>query len=115
MSYILQPWQLLTVILVGWVQREQQKITEFNQAELEAVLKVRGKKRLAPTDEQRRVLAVKGKSLGRKALMELTTISASLRVVRGPAKGRSSFAAMKAQNWRSCNEPPSVGENAPNG
>ena len=33
-----------------------------------------GKKRLLLSDDQRRLLAVKGKSLGRKALMELTTI-----------------------------------------
>ena len=72
MSFILQPWQLFGVILVGWVQREQQKIILFYQAELEAVMKAQGKKRLLLTDDQRRLLAVKGKSLGRKALMELT-------------------------------------------
>jgi hypothetical protein len=33
-----------------------------------------GKKRILLTDDQRRLLAVKGKALGRKALMELTTI-----------------------------------------
>jgi putative transposase len=74
MSFVLQPWQFFFVILVGWVQREQQKIILFNQAELEAMMKAQGKKRLLLTDDQRRLLAVKGKSLGRKALMELTTI-----------------------------------------
>ena len=38
------------------------------------MMKAPGKKRLLLTDDQRRLLAVKGKSLGRKALMELTTI-----------------------------------------
>ena len=33
-----------------------------------------GKKRILLTGDQRRLLAVKGKALGRKALMELTTI-----------------------------------------
>ena len=37
-------------------------------------MKAQGKKRLLLNDDQRRLLAVKGKSLGRKALMELTTI-----------------------------------------
>jgi hypothetical protein len=37
-------------------------------------MKSQGKKRLLLSDDQRRLLAVKGKSLGRKALMELTTI-----------------------------------------
>jgi putative transposase len=74
MSFIIQPWQLFVLILVGWVHREQQAIIEFYQMELEAMLKVQGKKRILLTDDQRRLLAVKDKSLGRKALMELTTI-----------------------------------------
>jgi hypothetical protein len=74
MSFILQPWQFFVVIFVGWVQREQQKIIDFYQTQLDAAMKAQGKKRLLLTDDQRRLLAVKGKSLGRKALMELTTI-----------------------------------------
>ena len=38
------------------------------------LLRMMGKKRVILTDDQRRLLAVKGKALGRKALMELTTI-----------------------------------------
>jgi hypothetical protein len=41
-----------------------------------------GKKQLFLTDEHRRLLAVKGKSLGRKALMELTTIVTPNTVLR---------------------------------
>ena len=74
MRFVLQPWQFFFVILVGWVHREQQEIIQFYQAQLDAVMKAQGKKRLPLTDDQRRILAVKGKSLGRKALMELTTI-----------------------------------------
>jgi len=74
MSYILQPWQLLLMIFASWVHRDQQKIIEFYQAQLDALMKAQGKKRLLLTDDQRRILAVKGKSLGRKALRELTTI-----------------------------------------
>ena len=74
MSFILQPWQLLFMVFASWVHREQQQIIEFYQTELEAVMKAQGKKRLPLTDAQRRLLAVKGRSLGRKALMELTTI-----------------------------------------
>ena len=74
MSVILQPWQLLFMILASWVHREQQAIIAFYQVELDALMKAQGKKRLLLTDAQRRLLAVKGKSLGRKALMELTSI-----------------------------------------
>ncbi len=62
------------MIVASWVNREQQKVIEFYQAQLDAMMKAQGKKRLLLTDDQRRLLAVKGKSLGRKALMELTTI-----------------------------------------
>ena len=74
MSFILQPWQFFCVTLVGWMHREQQKIIDFYRLQVEALMKAQGKKRLLLTDDQRRLLAVKGKSLGRKALMELTTI-----------------------------------------
>ena len=68
MSFILQPWQLLLMIFASWVQREQQKVIEFYQAQLDAMMKAQGKKRLLLSDDQRRLLAVKGKSLGRRAL-----------------------------------------------
>jgi hypothetical protein len=64
MSYILQPWQLLFVVFASWVHRKQQKVIEFYQAQLDAMMKSQGKKRLLLTDDQRRLLAVKGKSLG---------------------------------------------------
>ena len=73
-NFILQPWQFCFMILAGCVHSEQQKIIEFYRAELEAVMKAQGKKRFLLTDDQRRLLAVKGKSLGRKTLLELTTI-----------------------------------------
>ena len=65
MNFVLQPWQFFVAILVGWVHREQQKIIEFYQTQLDAVMKAQGKKRVPLTDDQRRLLAVKGKSLGR--------------------------------------------------
>ena len=67
MSFILKPWQVLFMVLASWVHREQQKTIEFYQAQLEAMMKAPGKKRVLLTDDQRRLLAVKGKALGRKA------------------------------------------------
>jgi len=74
MKFILQPWQLFCLILAGWINQRQQQIIEFQNAQIEALLKKLGKKRVLLSDDQRRILAVKGKTLGRKALMELTTI-----------------------------------------
>ncbi|MCH9727094.1 MAG: integrase core domain-containing protein [Planctomycetes bacterium] len=74
MKFILQPWQFLFVLLCGWVHQRQSEIIEFQNAQITALLEKLGKKRILLTDNQRRVLAVKSKSIGRKTLMELTTI-----------------------------------------
>lgn len=74
MSFVLQPWQLLVVILVGWAQRQQQAVIEFQSEQIKTLLNAQGKKRIRLTDDQRRRLAMKGKALGRKALSEITTI-----------------------------------------
>ena len=74
MNFVLQPWQLLVFILAGWLQRRQQQIIEFQNEQIKTCLRAHGKKRIRLTDDQRRILAVKGKALGRKALSEITTI-----------------------------------------
>jgi len=63
MKFILQPWQLLCLILAGWINHRQQQVIEFQNAQIEALLKKLGKKRVLLSDEQRRILAVKGKAL----------------------------------------------------
>ena len=74
MNFILQPWQLLLVVFCGWVNQRQTEIVEFQNAQITALLQKLGKKRILLSDDQRRLLAVKGKSIGRKTLLELTTI-----------------------------------------
>ena len=71
MRFVLQPWQLFFLILSGWVNRQQQKMIEFQNAQIRILMEKMGRKRILLTDEQRRVLAVKDKAL---ALFELTTI-----------------------------------------
>lgn len=74
MSFLLQPWHILLAALCGLVNQRQQQIIEFQNAQIEALLKQLEKQRLLLDDNQRRLLAVKAYSLGRKALRELTTI-----------------------------------------
>ena len=74
MNFILEPWQLLFAILSGWVNQRQQEIIAFQNAQITTLLHKLGKKRILLTDDQRRRLAVKGKTIGRKALLQLTTI-----------------------------------------
>ncbi len=74
MSFILHPWQLLLLILAGWVNRQQQEIIEYLRIENQILRESHGKKRIKLNDNQRRRLAIKGKILGRKILGEITTI-----------------------------------------
>jgi transposase InsO family protein len=74
MAFILQPWQILVTILAALINHHQQQVIDFQRAQIEALLKAQGKKRLLLNDDQRRVLATKAKALGRKTLNELTTI-----------------------------------------
>jgi hypothetical protein len=55
MSFILQPWHLAFAALSGWVNQRQQQIIEFQNAQIEALLKKLGNKRILLTDEQRRI------------------------------------------------------------
>jgi transposase InsO family protein len=71
MSFVLHPWQLLLMILAGWVNQQQQQIIDFQRTEIDVLKEKLGKKRILLTDDQRRRLAVKGKVLGRKILQEI--------------------------------------------
>ena len=73
MSFILQPWQLLFVILAGWVNEQQQQVIEYLRTENQVLKEKLGKKRILLSDDQRRRLAVKGKVLGRKRLEQIGT------------------------------------------
>ena len=46
MSFLLQPWHIMLAALCGLVNQRQQQIIEFQNAQIEALLKKLGKKRL---------------------------------------------------------------------
>ena len=74
MNFVLQPWQLLLLILAGWINRKQQNVIDYLKTENEVLREKLGKKRILLNDDQRRRLAIKGKVLGRKVLMEVAAI-----------------------------------------
>jgi hypothetical protein len=74
MESVLHPWQMLLLILAGWINQQQQNTIEYLIAENRILRKKIGKKRILLTDDQRRRLAIKGKVLGRKALAEICSI-----------------------------------------
>ncbi len=74
MNFILQPWQLLLLILAGWINRQQQQVIDYLRTENQILKEKLGKRRILLTDDQRRRLAVKAKVLGRKLLTEVGTL-----------------------------------------
>jgi hypothetical protein len=48
MPFLLQPWHIMLAALCGLVNQRQQQIIEFQNAQIEALLKQLGKKRLSP-------------------------------------------------------------------
>ncbi len=82
MKFVLQPWQLLLLLLAGCINREQQQVIEYLRTE-NAILKEKlGAKRILLNNDQRRRLGVKGKILGRKLLEEFGTLFAPDTILR---------------------------------
>jgi len=74
MSKALQPWQLLSVIVAGMLNEQQQQVIEYLREENRVLREQLGGRRVRLSDAQRRRLAAKGKLLGRKLLGEICTI-----------------------------------------
>ncbi len=69
-----QSWQLLLVAVAGWMNRHQQDVIAYIQVENSILKHKLHGKRIRYTDDERRRLAVKGKVLGRKALLKVASI-----------------------------------------
>ena len=69
-----QPLQLLLVIFAGWVNRHQLDVIEYLQEENRVLKEHLGGRRIRLTDTERRRLARRAHTLGRKVLNELRTL-----------------------------------------
>ena len=74
MNFVLQPWQMLLLIVAGWMNRQQQTAIEYLRTENSVLREKLGRKRILLNDNQRRRLAVKGRVLGRERLKEIGTL-----------------------------------------
>ena len=80
MSFLLQPWHILLATICGLVNQRQQQIIELHQnAQIKALLKTLGRKRLLLDDDRHRLLAVTARAIDRKPLLERTTWSGTNR------------------------------------
>jgi len=53
MKFILQPWQLMLIILASWVNRQQQEVIDYLRTENGVLREKLGTKRILLTDQQR--------------------------------------------------------------
>jgi putative transposase len=74
MSFVFRPWHLLALTAVGAAEQDYQRAVAYLMAENRVLKAKLGKKRILLTDDERRLLAVKGKELGRRALEQVATI-----------------------------------------
>jgi len=82
MSFLLQPFHLMLLVLSEFVRKEQEKRIEFLLLETQILRETIGGNRVLLTDDQRRRLAVKGKVLGRCQLEQLSVVAQADTVLR---------------------------------
>lgn len=82
MSFVLQPWQFLLIVLTGWINRDQQAAIEYLRAENRVLKELLRKNRVLLNDDQRRRLAVPGKVLGLQRLKNLAGIVTPEKILR---------------------------------
>src|SRR5438552_271847 len=68
------PLQFIVVALAGWINQQQRDVIEYLQEENRVLREQIGARRLRFTDDQRRRLATKARTLGRRLLREFATI-----------------------------------------
>jgi putative transposase len=74
MAIVLHPWQILVATMAGWITHQQDAVIEYLQEENRVLKQQLGRRRLRLTDHQRRRLAVRGKAIGRRALVEVASL-----------------------------------------
>lgn len=68
------PLRFVLVALAGWMNQQQRDVIDYLQEENRVLREQLGPRRLRFTDAQRRRLAAKAKTLGRRVLRDITTI-----------------------------------------
>ena len=68
------PLRFVLIALAGWMNQQQRDVIDYLQEENRVLREQLGPRRLRFTDAQRRRLAAKAKTLGRRVLRDIATI-----------------------------------------
>ena len=82
MSFLFQPLHVFAAILIEYVRQQQEMVIEYLQVENQVLRELNAGNRILLTDRQRRLLAVKGKALGRKQLEKIATVAQADTILR---------------------------------
>jgi putative transposase len=74
MPALSHPLQFVLVALAGWINQQQREVIDYLQEENRVLREQIGARRLRFTDDQRRRLAAKARTLGRRVLHEIGTL-----------------------------------------
>jgi len=74
MRSVLDPFQFVVIAIAGWMNQHQQQVVDYLLEENRVLREQIGGRRMRFNDDQRRRLAVKAKTLGRKLLARIATI-----------------------------------------
>lgn len=74
MTRSFDPFRLLLIAVAGWINQQQQDVIEYLKEENRVLREQLGGKRLRLSDDQRRRLAARAMTIGRKLLREGATI-----------------------------------------
>ncbi len=92
MLEVLRPLDLLLICLAGWINERDHRVNTYLRAENRVLKEQLGTRRLRLTDDQRRRLAVLGKSLGRRVLAEWASLVTPDTIMRW-------FRKLVAEKW----------------
>ena len=82
MSFLFQPLHVFVAVLIEYVRKQQEMVIEYLQLENQVLREKVAGKRVLLNDDQRRLLAVKGKALGRNQLNKMATIAQADTILR---------------------------------
>jgi hypothetical protein len=74
MPRVLDPFRFVLIAVAGWMNQRQLQINDYLREENRVLREQLGGRRIRLNDDQRRRLATKAKSLGRRLLAEVATI-----------------------------------------
>ena len=70
----LNPFEFVVIAVAGWMNRRQRDVIDYLREENRVLCEQLGNRRLRFTDDQRRRVAVRGKRLDRRLLIEIATL-----------------------------------------